>query len=90
MDRNGQVVNGVTYNKRGVCQVCHAADHPDHESGFLQWSTTSTKTSAPDQYSPNFGWPVTKGYMRYSSSQGGIKQQANSISFDGTGHSAHR
>ncbi len=69
-----------TYGQRGVCEECHAADHPNHESGFLQWSTTSVIGSAPNnQYEKynNFGWPATKGYMRFSSIAGGTSDKGN-------------
>ena len=72
-----------TYGQRGVCEECHAADHPNHESGFLQWSTTSVIGSAPnnkyEKYN-NFGWPATKGYMRFSSIAGGTSDKGNVIS----------
>ena len=28
-----------SYVQRGYCGYCHANSHPNHESGFLQWSS---------------------------------------------------
>jgi hypothetical protein len=53
---------------RGNCGYCHANSHPNHESGFLEWSSTSV----PGNYGQ-----ATRGFIRYSSNQGGVSHDAN-------------
>ena len=54
---------------RGNCGYCHASSHPNHEGGFLEWSSTSVKTG-------NYQI-TTRGFIRYSSNQGGVSHDAN-------------
>jgi hypothetical protein len=53
---------------RGNCGYCHANSHPNHESGFLEWSSTSV----PGNYGQ-----ATRGFIRYSSYQGGVSHDLN-------------
>ncbi|MGC2423650.1 MAG: hypothetical protein WA666_04775, partial [Nitrospirota bacterium] len=56
---------------RGVCAYCHADNHPNHESGFMQWSTIESNflTTGGSHGYTTLGRPLT--FLRYSSDQGG-------------------
>ena len=70
---------GNSTNGRGVCAYCHADNHPNHESGFLQWSTIDSHflTSGGSHGYTTLGRPLT--FLLYSSDQGGMSNRPNFI-----------
>ena len=71
-----QVVNSVTYTKRGNCNYCHNG-HPRHATGFVNF--TAAATIAPKATQPLLG---NKYLMVYTSAGRGVSYKNNIPSLD--------